>query len=145
MSRHVSTLFCDDVRNEVGNKQSFIGVYRGSLYVQNFPAILPRLCIVITIETPTNEPFKSLLFKILQDDKVVVESPVPDHILESQKNITDASGANDKMMVYSTVVVLSPLVLEGAVRLRVRVLADGRELKGLGLKIDRAPAEAVAA
>ena len=33
MSRFVTVIYCDDVRNEVGNKQSFMGIYNRALQV----------------------------------------------------------------------------------------------------------------
>src|SRR5215510_2198310 len=36
------TIFCDDIRHENGGKTSYIGVYRGSLYIPaEFPITLP--------------------------------------------------------------------------------------------------------
>jgi hypothetical protein len=40
MDRHIQTVFCDDIRHEVGGKHSYIGVYSGKLFVPTFPATL---------------------------------------------------------------------------------------------------------
>jgi hypothetical protein len=39
------TLFCDDVRLEVGNKLSYMGVFQ-NIVVPNFPVWLPKLAVV---------------------------------------------------------------------------------------------------
>lgn len=37
------TIFCDDIRREVGEKASYIGVYTGHMFVLgNFPFVLPK-------------------------------------------------------------------------------------------------------
>ena len=37
------TIFCDDIRREVGEKASYIGVYTGHMLVPgNFPLLLPK-------------------------------------------------------------------------------------------------------
>jgi len=37
------TIFCDDIRQEAGNKASYMGVYTGHLFIQGeFPLFLPK-------------------------------------------------------------------------------------------------------
>lgn len=38
------SLFCDDIRQELGDKVSLIGIYGSHMYVHGFPARLPKLC-----------------------------------------------------------------------------------------------------
>lgn len=47
-----SSIFCDDIRNEVGGKNSYIGVYPASLAVPVFPASVPKFGVVTTIYEP---------------------------------------------------------------------------------------------
>jgi hypothetical protein len=42
--RTVIAQFCDDVRQEIGNKFSLMGCYGSDLYVPAFPITLPKLC-----------------------------------------------------------------------------------------------------
>jgi len=42
--RHLYTIISDDVREELGNKLSFIGVYDKSIFVPKLPARLAKLC-----------------------------------------------------------------------------------------------------
>ena len=40
------TIFCDDIRDEVGGKTSFIGTYRGVMRIHgDLPITLPKFCI----------------------------------------------------------------------------------------------------
>ena len=43
-------IICDDIRTEVGNKISMMGVYQKDIFVPKFPFILPKLCFVISYE-----------------------------------------------------------------------------------------------
>jgi hypothetical protein len=52
IARHVETLFCDDIRHEVGGKLSYIGVYSGGLFVRAFPVTLPKLCLAPSGSSP---------------------------------------------------------------------------------------------
>jgi len=39
------SIFCDDIRHEIGGKRSFIGAYNGSILADNFPIAMPKFCI----------------------------------------------------------------------------------------------------
>ena len=44
------SILCDDVRQEVGNKLSFIGVYSKELHIPKTPFTFPKLCIYLFYE-----------------------------------------------------------------------------------------------
>ncbi len=46
--RH-TVLICDDVRNELGNKLSIMGIYGPELWLGKIPAVMPKLCFVIML------------------------------------------------------------------------------------------------
>ena len=43
-------IICDDIRQEVGNKFSLIGIYLKEIIVSKFPITLPKLCFAIEYE-----------------------------------------------------------------------------------------------
>jgi hypothetical protein len=47
----MNTIFCDDVRMEVDNKFTYVGVYSGDILVKasSFPVVLAKFCMVITL------------------------------------------------------------------------------------------------
>ncbi|MBB2158274.1 hypothetical protein HLH33_18590 [Gluconacetobacter diazotrophicus] len=46
------TIFCEDIRHEVGGKDSYIGVHKGILIAKDFPVIIPRLALSINVREP---------------------------------------------------------------------------------------------
>lgn len=40
------TIICDDIREEVGNKITFVGTYGPDIYVSKLPFSFPKLCFV---------------------------------------------------------------------------------------------------
>ncbi len=84
--RHLEVIYCDDVRQEVGNKQSLIGVYPGDLYLEALPAVLPKLCMVATLVIPAAECYESLRIKAMQGEHCLFESgdipPPGDEVIE---------------------------------------------------------------
>jgi hypothetical protein len=47
-----STIFCDDIRQEVGGKLSYMGVYYGAVYVPSFPISIPKFAVSVTFYEP---------------------------------------------------------------------------------------------
>lgn len=139
MSRNVFTIFSDDVRHEVGGKVSYIGVYSGKMMVQSFPAALPKLCLTIKITTPSNKPFQKLIAKIYKDQEVIAEGEIPALELQPKEESTEIDPSNGKLRSTQMGFVFSPFMIDGPCFLRVRVENEGKELRGSGLRIEKAP------
>lgn len=49
-----TSIFCDDIRYEVGNKHSFMGIYSGDMNIEAVPPFtLPKLAIAVRMYIPT--------------------------------------------------------------------------------------------
>jgi len=58
------TIFCDDIRNEIGGKISMIGCYTGDMLISAVPPVaIPILCGVVHIRLPVDSDFKE--FKVI--------------------------------------------------------------------------------
>lgn len=129
--RHVEAIYCDDIRQEVGNKISYIGVYAGELNV-SAPVVLPKLCIAINVVTDKSDPFESLAVRVLQgEDNVEIVStglvPIP-------KNIPVPDSGN-ACIVGRFMFVMAPFQIDRDTVLRVRAKTEREELKGPALRI----------
>lgn len=78
------TLFCDDVRREVGGKLSFMGVYGGAMQVSQLPTHIAKLFAVSTYTQSIEEALPSkLTLKIFrstekdEDDELMFENDIP--------------------------------------------------------------------
>jgi len=141
ITRHVETLFCDDIRHEMGGKLSFIGVYSGGLFVHAFPATLPKLCLSVRIVTPADEPLRSLKLRVLKDDEVLQEIAMDDEQLaafsDAAEDMTEEQ-RKERVQTAQFILVFSPIQFEGPCTLRVRVQTEDGELRGMALKVDQA-------
>jgi hypothetical protein len=143
ISRHLETLFCDDIRHELGGKLSFIGVYSGVLFVPTFPATLTKLCLSATIITPVEEPLRTLTLSVLKNDTTLHEM----HFSEDQlaaasdlaEEVTDRQ-EQDNAGPYRFLMVFSPIQFDEPCALRVRAQTEDGELYGLVLKVESPPA-----
>jgi hypothetical protein len=48
-------LVCEDIRQEIGNKPSAMGIFSGDIVVREFPHVFPKLCFLVhlTLTRPT--------------------------------------------------------------------------------------------
>jgi Family of unknown function (DUF6941) len=141
IERHIQTIFCDDIRHEIGNKMSYIGVYSGTLIVQSFPVTLPKLCLSVKIVTPPNQPLRSLILRVLKDEEIMQEITVDEKDLVSASEPYENMKAEDhkhRLQLANFFLVFSPLVLDGPCILRVRAQTEEGELRGMALAVQQA-------
>ena len=134
-SRHVEVTYCDDIRQETGNKVSLMGVYSTDLNV-TAPVMLARLCIAVKVVTDISDPFTSVSIRVLQgEDHVEIASAGP--IAIPEKPSVDL--VKNHYMALHFAIVLSPFQIEKDTILRVRALTEREELKGPALRIHIVP------
>lgn len=144
MNRTVLTIFCDDIRHEIGGKFSYIGVYTGQMFVPSFPITLPKLCLAMSVITSAETPFHKLVMRILKDDAVLAEAALDDTQLsngvEAVAEVPE-DARKERVQLLQSMFVFSPFQLEVPCALRVRIETESGELRGVGLRIEKAPPE----
>ena len=145
--RFLFTVVCDDVRQEVGHKISMMGVYENAIFLESFPAVVPRLCFVMKARSPANQPFERLKFLVRRDDEVILEAELAETALAALATaegapLDDGSPTDpaDKAILVSAVMVVSPMVFERPCRLRIRAITEREELHGGTLLVTTAVA-----
>jgi hypothetical protein len=137
--RYVTVIYCDDIRQEVGNKLSFIGCYQGGeLHVQVVPSALPKLCAFVSVVTPKERPFKSLSIRVLQDETELALLELPTGGLSNvPPNIDDSA----TRLALSTAMMFAPFMIEKPTSLRILVTTEEGEMIGprLAIKVQAAP------
>lgn len=126
-----SSIFCDDIRSEVGNKASYIGVYNAVIYVPAFPMVVPKFGIATTF----NEPRKmaenrdwSITIKIFlpgnAPDKPNVGGEIPANKATVDETFKTTTLPPDpdlpELFTINTLFVMSPMILIQAGRIKVR-------------------------
>lgn len=142
MARHVETLFCDDIRHEVGGKLSYIGVYSGGLFVPAFPVTLPKLCLSVRIVTPANEPVRTLILRVLKDEESLQELTLDEDQLAAASDADEDATekrVEERIQMTQFMLVFSPIQFDEPCTLKVRVQTETGELHGMALKVDQLP------
>jgi len=104
----LQVIWCDDIRQEVGNKPSFMGVY-SELALPSVPIVLPRLAAYVTLYTPITTPLADLALRIMKSDE---EKPLAYIEMSAQEQIEPPARSADDP---STVRLLSFGILIGNV------------------------------
>lgn len=136
--RGAFTIYCDDIRQEVAGKSTFVGVYGGEMIVPKFPAILPNFFIYTTVWTSRALPFRKIVLRTLMDEAILSQEEVDIARYDAMhQEIERGSESNDPMArrVLRSTARFSPLLIEKESVIRVRVETEDGELRSAGLRI----------
>ena len=138
--RRVDVIYCDDIRMEVGEKMSLMGIYQGELILGTLPAKLPKICALVKVTTSINKPFKYLKIRLFQGENVLSNFSVPNEVFQDQEHIiSDPSfedeDTSDHEILFQIAFTAAPLVVEESCELVVRATTEEGEIKGNRLKI----------
>lgn len=62
-------IFCDDIREEVGGKTSYMGVYNGEMIIPTeAPTVLPKFCVSVHVRLTEKAGTGKLHVTLLKDD-----------------------------------------------------------------------------
>lgn len=151
--RYGHSIFCDDIRNEIGGKLSFIGCYNSVMFIPSeFPFTLPKFCIHFHILSPASIPFRKILARCYapgEAEPIASESIEPPAQIEQQRLIGELGNeyVAPKLIVAAASLIFTPLTIKGPGLISVRALLDDEpdELKIGSLRVmvpDEDPAPA---
>lgn len=142
MTRVAHCSFCDDVRAEIGNKLSIMGVYSGELITPSTPFVLSKLCCILSCITPIERPFSSLAFRLSVDGNEIARGEIPpDQLAAMWKNIQPRIDGPDPITRFSTsmTLVLSPYMIASSHVIKAFAIPDGEEILAGRLYVSPSP------
>lgn len=98
--RYLHAIWCDDIRQEVGNKPSFMGAYVGGITVPNLPFFLPKLCAYVWASTLIEKPFQNIDVKVARDDGTVLAQMKIDNCQNMAEQLGDVDEAKTMLMMF---------------------------------------------
>jgi len=126
------TIFCDDIRQEIGNKCSLMGIYGPDMFVDNpFPLMMAKMGFHITFRDDPHAQLSPITLCIYLP---VYEQDNPTYrsdIYRSQAALPPLPGTlGPTARRMATInVLLSPLNLKEPGKIKVRMLVDGEKIK----------------
>jgi hypothetical protein len=140
--RRIEVVYCDDVRAELGNKNSLMGVYQGDLFVNAMPIVLPKLCAWVNVVTPRDMPFERLRIMVFQGEAELLDTGDlidADNPLVLPEIAADAPGDGDapQLLAANLVITLAPFQIDSESALRVVAETEQGQLISRRLRIRR--------
>ncbi len=134
--KYVSSIFCDDIRFELGNKITLVGIYSGDMFVESFPFYLPKMGVQIRYDAPIEHRMGNLKFCISNGDERLAEYDVPP--VESQSILQEGHDVITRQQrVFNCL--LPSMVVTRPGTIRTSVFDDGVETPGGKLRISAMP------
>lgn len=138
MNRYAHCHFCDDVRYEIGNKTSLIGLYSGEMLVPSVPTVIPKLCFFVQCATDVEKPIQVLTLRVSDKDQQLLEQTVEGAELKKAFEQAASRGTSEdpiKQVTIGMTLVASPYVIEKENIITVTITADGEEMTAGRLRI----------
>lgn len=127
MIRSFCVNYCDDIRHELGNKISLIGIYGADLLVPEVPAIIPKLCIYAQLYGELDKTF---------DDRVELKVTLNDEVIATSVSTPATSSLKPRQFQkIGAQIVIAPFIIEEECILRVFAYYKDQEYKSSALKI----------
>lgn len=139
------TVFCDDIREELGGKASYIGVYSGSLIVHTgFPVTVSKLCFATTYYQRTKDERRPVELRVTVpgegEDALAIQGMLP---VEAFDNVAPNLAIDDPMVLARVNMILSPFTIVSPGFIKVRAMYGDEEIRmGLLQIVEAQPAEA---
>lgn len=124
--------FCDDIRQEVGNKFSLMGCYGGELLVEALPAILPKLCAQVKLITLKEQPIERCVLRALLNGEQIGELELPVVQLNAAIRLGDADSTR---IAYAAIMSFAPFVFEKEGVFQLEAETDSGLIKGGRLRL----------
>jgi hypothetical protein len=125
MSLDCSAIFCEDIRHEVGEKRSFIGVHSGRSNLARFPFLFPKFCIVLFAHAGLGEHPKKASVTLRMDGEVFAELPETDYSLR----VRELEEKRAEHSLVSMEMIISPFVVDKPCDLNVEFHLDGKKMR----------------
>jgi hypothetical protein len=119
--------FCDDIREEVGPKDSVMGIYPDNITVPVIPWAFARLCVYVRLNIGTEWDQKNITIHLrFEDGKQIEIARFKPELIESEFKGAKERGAPLVGLVAK--VVASPLHISVVGRIRVVAIAGDAEI-----------------
>ncbi len=78
LAKKINMILCEDIRPEIGNKTSLMGIYGNNMIVNQVPFILPKICLYVML-TKTTKPIPDFDVTVIipKTDPIKLNIPEP--------------------------------------------------------------------
>lgn len=137
--RRIEVVYCDDIRLELGNKHSLMGVYPADMFIDIMPVVLPKLCAWVNVVTPVGKPFDRLRVRVLHDDVTLIDTGelIEDGSMDlpSQHDDSTQGDNEERLMAFNFLFTISPFSVDAESSLQIVAETEDGDMKSRRLRI----------
>lgn len=134
----VSAVYCDDIRNEMGGKKSYMGVYNSDMVLPSFPSQIEKLCIQVVVRLSIHTTAKNLTIRVLNNGDPLADIPLPEGQLQTMRDAVLAANIDspleDQQLGCQLSLQFPNLQLMEPGVIRLLAVVDGVEVRSNGLR-----------
>ncbi len=138
------SIFCEDIREEVNNRTSWMGIFKGVIYVESsFPFFMPKLVVIVNYFEVPEVHKEDLEFRIYStDDAKVAEVKIKRSSLDAHFAANSLSENDEALISVEVPFIFLPMVVQKPGVLKVRMFDGAQEVKLGSLVFKSGPAPA---
>ena len=128
--------FCDDIRQEVGNKISLMGMYSGVLQVEAFPAAIQKLACASSLIMSRRALPETVVARLYLNEQLLAEQAIPEGQVQilASNHPSDEVEKEDRLFI-SFYFLIAPLMFSEAGALKAVITVDGEEMPSGKLRV----------
>lgn len=126
----LEVVFCDDIRTEMGNKTSLMGVYPVEMMVERLPVTLPKFCVWVNLVVPVEDAPEQISVRLMQEERIILDTGKLG-MSEAMQEVRPVSGVFAASFSFA----LSPFQIDGPTWLQVVAECNGETLTSRKLSI----------
>jgi len=131
------SLFCDDIRHEMGGKYSLMGLYQRDMFFPSstvFPTIVPKFVIFVKYYEQVGAFSDDLVLKISlpgddQDNTSVTQVIPRQEMTDENKPVIDNDDDSGLLYSLSLPIILSPFTIKCAGYVSVRIYCGSEKVR----------------
>jgi hypothetical protein len=140
-----TTVFCDDVRDEISGKKTYVGVYFNEMLIPSpFPALIPQFALAITYLEPLSDPVEQVSLKVFVPGESSDSELAADVVLPVDRVNSIDEKSKDPHAEYRAHIFhfkISPFFIAQEGYVKVRAFIGDREIRLGSLKVRAATDE----
>lgn len=134
-----TTVFCDDIRDEVSGKKTYVGVYFNEMVLPGpCPYLIPQFALAITYLEPLSDPVEPVTLRVFVPGENNDSEVAADIVLPVDRVDTLDEGNKDPLNEYRAHIFhfkISPFLIAREGHVKVRAYIGEREIRLGSLKL----------
>ena len=117
-------------------KITLVGIYQSKMIFPTFPAVIPKLAVIMAASTPITAPFQKLVFSLYKDEEQLQSFEIqPDVLKKAAEDAGSEKNSDARFIEFQFATVLSLINVESTCVFRTSLETETERLEGRSLEV----------